>query len=283
MNNSPKVIIRNNINRTGIVEYHFHLHYEILYVKSGVFTLCFDGKSTDVLPGELCIIPPLTAHKTIYDNTLTDSIIFEIDYLSYYISRDALNSIESFGKKILFISKSEDNDSPKHLFERIIRFGGEGAYIQILMMLKKASRDNNKKFLCTNNSLYNVISCINSCYLEKLSLENISSICNISRFHICRLMKQHMGITPVDYITFLKIRQAVLWLKETNHTVTKISENLCFSSPKYFTKIFRSYLGISPGEFRKNTIFKAWDKYCLHKQSPDLPLITTDTENNSEN
>lgn len=265
MNNSPEVTIRNNLNRTGTVEYHFHLHYEILYVKSGAFTLCFDGKSTTVSPGELCIIPPLLPHKSIYENALTDSISFEIDYISRYISEEVVKSIEGFGKKVLFIPKSDDADSANHLIERIIRFEGKKAYIQIVMILKKASVDCERIFSYTNKNFYEVISYINSNFSGKLTLEDIASKCNISRFHICRLMKRFMGMTPVDYITFLKIRQAVLWLKDTNHTIKRISENLCFSSPKYFSKIFKSYLGISPVEFRKSQNFLPPDKYYLHK------------------
>lgn len=34
-------------------------------------------------------------------------------------------------------------------------------------------------------------------------------------------------------------------------TVTQVAHNLAFSSSQYFATVFRRYLGVSPGDFRK--------------------------------
>ena len=75
---------------------------------------------------------------------------------------------------------------------------------------------------------------------------------------------KEMGITPVDYITFAKMRRAVTKLLKTKNTVAQISCDLSFSSPKYFTRIFKECFGVSPQKFRCGEISEK-EMYYLKK------------------
>ena len=63
--------------------------------------------------------------------------------------------------------------------------------------------------------------------------------------------KQITGLTPNEFILKVKLDEAMLMLK--NHpelNISEISIRLGFSSPRYFSKCFKSYFGVTPQAVR---------------------------------
>ena len=239
MSNTGNITFHHHYDRDDASDYHFHIHYEMIYIKKGCLTLFTPHRKYEVLPGELCIIPPLTAHKTVYRNADVEHITFGRDYLVRYISKNALDSVDNPDKGILFMCDCNNSSKAKELIDKISLYEGKGAYIYIFMALKESSSA--KPYSAPDSSLSTILEYIDNHAENKFCLDEIAKNCRMTRFHVCRLMKSHMEITPSDYITFLKIRQAVEWLNFTTYTIKEISERLFFSSPKHFAKIFRFF------------------------------------------
>ena len=250
MNNNENIAYTCISSRTETVDYHFHMHHEIFYVEKGSLTVFLPQREYIIYSGELCIISPLTPHKTFYKDACIKKLAFNSDYLLLYISKNALDFIYNPGKDILFIPACDGFEKAKQIMDKIVASGTKGSYIYIFMMLKEAY-SGEKSFIPCKKTLSKAIDCIDAHIMSKITPEKISENCNITRFHLCRLVKSAMGITPVEYINFLKIKQAVIWLNSTSYTVKEISEKLSFSSPKYFTKVFKHYFSVAPSDFRK--------------------------------
>ena len=264
MSNAENITFRHCCDRDDASDYHFHIHYEMIYIEKGSLTLFTPQREYEVVPGELCVIPPLTAHKTVYHNADVEHITFGRDYLVRYISKDALDFADDIDKGILFVSDCNNPSRAKELIDKISLFDGKGAYIYIFVVMKEASSAL-KPYSAATKSLCSILEYIDNHAENKFSLDEIAKNCRMTRFHVCRLMKSHMGITPADYITFLKIRQAVAWLNFTSYTVKEISERLSFSSPKHLAKIFKDYFGMSPTDFRKDNTVATEKKIFLRR------------------
>ena len=52
----------------------------------------------------------------------------------------------------------------------------------------------------------------------------------------------------------LKVMEAKRLIDEEKLNFTEISEKLNFSSPYYFTKVFKKSVGLSPSEYKKKDI-----------------------------
>lgn len=88
---------------------------------------------------------------------------------------------------------------------------------------------------------------------ETLSgLEDLALQVPVSKFHLARLFHQHVGITVVQYLTKIRVKKAVALLLESDYTIERIAELVGYSNGKYFTKIFKQFTGLSPGQYRKN-------------------------------
>jgi len=95
-----------------------------------------------------------------------------------------------------------------------------------------------------------IISYVETYYMEEMSLERLANLFFFSREHISRKFKQVTGMTLSKYITKLRIDQAKHWLKETDESIYSISTMLGYQDEKYFSKLFKKVVGVTPFEYR---------------------------------
>ena len=71
-----------------------------------------------------------------------------------------------------------------------------------------------------------------------------------NKYYMSKVFLKEYKMTISDYIKQQKIEVAKDFLKSTNLSVANISVKLCFSSPSYFSSVFRKITGITPNEYR---------------------------------
>ena len=86
---------------------------------------------------------------------------------------------------------------------------------------------------------------------RKIGLEEIASHCATSVSHFCLLFRRSTSHTPVEYLNNLRIQQACQLLDLTTLKISEIAEQLGFSDPFYFSRVFKKSIGQSPKEYRK--------------------------------
>ncbi|MDQ0882338.1 response regulator [Peribacillus sp. V2I11] len=95
-----------------------------------------------------------------------------------------------------------------------------------------------------------IVSYVEKYYMEELSLEKLSNVFFLSREHISRKFKQKTGMLLSKYITKLRTDQAKRWLRETEKSIYSISLMLGYQDEKYFSKLFKKVVGMTPFEYR---------------------------------
>ena len=86
---------------------------------------------------------------------------------------------------------------------------------------------------------------------QEVSLMIIAEKLGVSHSHLSREFMRHTGEQPVKYLTKLRLEKAIEMLCSTKETLSDISYACGFGDVNYFCKVFRKYMHISPGEFRK--------------------------------
>lgn len=89
---------------------------------------------------------------------------------------------------------------------------------------------------------------------EKLSTKALAEMTGYTEYYFSRKFKQEMGCGIREYITKEKIERAKVLLSSTNMSILEISIELSFSSRSYFSDTFQKMCGISPAEYRKQTL-----------------------------
>ena len=74
---------------------------------------------------------------------------------------------------------------------------------------------------------------------------------NLSSNYLSDLLKKETGYSTKDHINNLVIKRAKVKLLGTNDSVREIAFSLGFNYPHYFTRFFKSKIGMTPTRYRK--------------------------------
>ena len=85
---------------------------------------------------------------------------------------------------------------------------------------------------------------------EPITTEQIAASLYISRTHLSARFHREMGMTLSAYIAKEKTEEAKRLLRYTDKSLAAISAYLGFSSQSHFSRVFRQYAEITPGEYR---------------------------------
>jgi len=85
---------------------------------------------------------------------------------------------------------------------------------------------------------------------EDFSIEDIYKQLNISKVQLYRKVKALMGVNINEYILDTRIQKARYYLQHEDLSVAEVAYKTGFSSPAYFSTVFKSKLGISPTTFK---------------------------------
>ncbi|MBR4162304.1 MAG: AraC family transcriptional regulator [Solobacterium sp.] len=106
-----------------------------------------------------------------------------------------------------------------------------------------------------DNNLYalleKAVNYIQEHYMEPVSLEDLSSLVNISKYHLIREFKKMTGFPPNEYLIRLRIEQAKFLLVNTSLSVRKTGEMVGISNEAYFSRLFHKRTGMTAEAYRK--------------------------------
>ena len=89
---------------------------------------------------------------------------------------------------------------------------------------------------------------------QEIRTDDIAEAVGLSPYHLSRLFKTHTGLTLREYLTRERIEAAKQLLAATDRTIPQIASLLRFCDQSYFTMVFRSQTGQTPGEYRKENM-----------------------------
>ena len=91
---------------------------------------------------------------------------------------------------------------------------------------------------------------LNAQLSEPMRLEQIADAVGYSKYHFSRLFKEESGLSPWEYLTRLRLNQALEELHDEELEVSEIAIRLGFSSHSHFTSTFRQRTGMTPTVYR---------------------------------
>jgi AraC-like DNA-binding protein/ligand-binding sensor protein len=146
--------------------------------------------------------------------------------------------LEANDKYLKWIEDSRSAEELNHILRMIIeRMSGNIFFFQGVRhssALRKAER-----FIWEN-------------YTRKISLQEIADASGLSAPYFSTIFKEEMGENLSNYLNRLRIEKAATMLTETDKTINEITEECGFGDQSWFSKIFKGFMGLSPGKYREN-------------------------------
>lgn len=83
------------------------------------------------------------------------------------------------------------------------------------------------------------------------SIKYLAEKVNLSPNYLSDLLRKETGYSAKDHINNLVIKKAKEKLLGTNDSISEIAYSLGFNYPHYFTRFFKSKIGMTPSRYRK--------------------------------
>lgn len=113
--------------------------------------------------------------------------------------------------------------------------------------------DNNLKPNHQLQRLRDMITFIEEHYKQEITLDDVAKSASICKSECCRFFKKQMGMTIFDYILYIRIQHSLPLLAGAD-SITEVASAVGFSSPSYYSQIFKRYMKCTPMEYKKKTL-----------------------------
>ncbi len=222
---------------------------------SGDGTARHNGKTYRLVPGKLFLIPSHTIFDVYTHSQLQQFYVhFKAEFLNgldifhffgcnYEISltdKPLLKSLSGHLRQIYLSS------SPAHIIE-----------IEGIMRIIAAGFLRSEQFQAGNDRLdgimrfQQVLAYMDRNLEKPLTLEELADIEHLQPTYFSNLFSRHMGSPPMQYLNRKRIEKACEMLVTTNIPLCDIAGEIGYNDVYYFGRMFKKYIGISPGVYRK--------------------------------
>ena len=99
--------------------------------------------------------------------------------------------------------------------------------------------------------IYSALQYIEDHYSEKFSLQDIADHVHFSAPYFSKIFKKEMDMTFTKYLTNVRIEKSKRLLKNSRYALSDIPAMVGFEEQSYFTRVFRTVTGVSPGKYRE--------------------------------
>lgn len=87
---------------------------------------------------------------------------------------------------------------------------------------------------------------------EKITLQELGNAFGYHPFYLNRLFREQTGSTLHRFLMECRISRARSMLASTSLSIREIADSLGFSSPAYFSELFKALCGVTPAAYRQS-------------------------------
>lgn len=88
-------------------------------------------------------------------------------------------------------------------------------------------------------------------YSKDIDMAVVSNLLSMNYFYFSKLFKEETGMNFSGYMIKVRMEEARKLLDDPTHKIYEISSRVGYDNPKNFTRVFRSFYGMSPEHYRK--------------------------------
>ncbi|MFA6084462.1 helix-turn-helix transcriptional regulator [Mucilaginibacter sp.] len=250
---------------------HKHTFYHVVLFTKGGGTHAIDFKSFLVKPYQIYFMAPGQVHRWNFEGPVDGYIInFSASFFQSFLLRpDYLDSFPFFTGNIddeVVNLPQQAQSKVVDLFEQLIqesaqlnKMGMDIIRVLMLQLFILVARESPNSSLTTapnyNYTLLQSFRKLTDMNFATLKLpKDYAALLYITPNHLNALCNDLLGISAGEVIRNRVILEAKRLLVNLELTITAIANKLNFTDNSYFTKFFKKYTGLTPEEFRKNTL-----------------------------
>lgn len=252
---------------------HRHNYFELNYVVKGEGKFFFEEEEHTMREGELCLLAPESLHDFLIEDD--HSIVFTV-------------CLRKSTFETTFYSLLARNDLLSCFFRTVLQGKSRANYLMFYTKNNKKLKDCVRNMIveCHKMDIYSNNCCISYTNLmfsallrnysqtvqfydyemgtsfslilqyiqhnyQTLTLSSLAEFFHYSEPYLSKLIRQNTGYTFTELVKRLRMSDAAYYLLNTDMKISEIAEKIGYHSADHFSRVFTSFYGICPQEYRR--------------------------------
>lgn len=240
---------------------HFHEYYVVGFIEKGKRSLLCNERSYIITPGDLLVFNPRDTHSC---QQISEEAL---DYRCLNINPDIMKraafeifgveTLPLFSQNVLFHSDLAHPLRELHqmITEKERDFQKEEVFLFLLEQLISEASDTKPNLALAEPSVEIKAVCdyLNQNYAETITLEKLSAVTGLSKYHMLHCFTRQKGISPYCYLETVRISKAKQFLEQGENPID-VAFLTGFHDQSHFSNYFKKLIGLTPKQY--SLIFK---------------------------
>jgi AraC-like DNA-binding protein/mannose-6-phosphate isomerase-like protein (cupin superfamily) len=237
---------------------HFHDYYVIGFIEAGQRYLLCKNQDYIINPGDITLFNPRDVHSCEQVDGKT------LDYRCINIQPEIMKKtvleitrqefFPSFSQPVLYHSELAGSLQELHrmICEGETDFIKEELYLFLIghliqeysgSMTAPLSEDSSSEFS-------SICDYLEENYAKSITLDELSKLAGMSKYHFLRSFTRQNGITPYSYLQTIRISKAKKLLEQGISSV-EVALRTGFSDQSHFSNFFKKLIGVTPRQYMR--------------------------------
>ncbi len=234
-------------SKTYDVQWHTHDEWELVYCTGGEGAFAFEnGAMINYRRGDVVVIPPRVRHANSSADGFTN-IHMRMDAPAFH-AKSAFRLAEDPEGRFAFTFREAKYYYQSDISKRELVLEALGDLISSYLMV-----------YLSNSGYSEPVEQIRVAIMHSYTQPDFALDAAIRElpFHydyLRKLFKKEVGVTPLEYMTGLRMKKAEgmlssMWSRD--YSVAEVAEMCGYSDPLYFSRVFNKHFGCSPSAYAK--------------------------------
>lgn len=244
---------------------HNHSEIEALLILNGKALVRINGNLFTASAGDMIFVNPLEVHSLmalreeeychkcicfdasiICDNLLAERIAAGKELLPCYVPQNGLHNL-ALKEDFIKLYEAVERDGEALNLEVSSLVNHMFAYFVNNSLLSENIKIGENTAFCDK-----VLKFIAKNYCEDITSRQAADALSFNQSYFCRNFKRNFGMSFSSYLNMYRISASKKYIENGNENIADIAFKCGFQNPDYFTKCFKSLVGISPLKYRKS-------------------------------
>lgn len=245
----------------AITKDHTHPAWSFIFCFDSKCRIRFRGINLTPDPSTVFVLSDSDPHQELPSETVSRYIAVLINtqflqqqLVEYNLSLNALTSGMTckINQRLVDALKEfmTDYEEAAPGFSQLLDAGGLKITHLLIRQLFAINKSSNK--FQFRMSVTRALEYLNTHYGEKISVEDLARVANLSSSHFSRVFKEQTSMSPIEYIMMTRLDCAKRMLRANEKSLSEIALDCGFNSSSYFYQCFAREFNVSPSEYRKN-------------------------------
>ena len=247
--------------RMQYTDTHWHDFYEIHVITEGSMLEHINGQEIEMGPGWIYFLKPYDVHEY---RSLEPVSLYKIQFLIDILDQDIQKILISNEYRLMMKLSDKELETLTPFLDKIVeeynsnksnRLTMIGYLMNCLTIEMIRLSQKQAQHISNSDSIVLALEYIHRNYTKNITMQQVADYVGLTPNYFCSKFHKEIGQSFKQYLRGLQLNHAATLLRVSDLSVSNVCEESGINSLAHFLKDFKAFYGITPSQYRKQTLF----------------------------